>query len=230
MQIERSQIDRIEGVLNAETDTFSDLVKISGLNPSQDFRMADLSFVDFSGSDLSDFDFEFSDLRNASWKGVVNHPKNYRIAMRGRAHDPVSGRDFPDWVARVHSGRIWAERFFAFKCVVDNFGENELTLDLLHQVLSRDKSLYMRSTCTVYLAASLFRIDEMLNYCSEMAFGSNAKVNMFRMMRLRRYARELSRVIGSIPVQSEAPGHLEGKQLSAEVALIWQREKQTEFS
>ncbi len=48
---------RILSIVNADTDDFLELVKIAELDPSKDFRFANLSGVNFSDLDLTGFDF-----------------------------------------------------------------------------------------------------------------------------------------------------------------------------
>lgn len=218
---DRNLIDRI---LTSSTEVFSQLVSLSGLIPERDFIDADLRGVDFSGSSLSSFNFEYADLRGAIWNGAEGEPSNYRFSLRGRSTDALRARDFERWAERAKVSRTWSERFFAYKCIVDNFGENYLTLDLLREIERQDTSVYMRSASTLYLAASLYRSDEIKSYCSELAAGSNSKVNMFRMTKIRRYAREMSKVVDSFAIDSRPPGGFDPKVLRPDLERIWQRE------
>jgi hypothetical protein len=52
-------------VLDAPTNSFVALVRVAGLEPTQDFRGADLRGVDFGTDDLAGFDFSGADLTNA---------------------------------------------------------------------------------------------------------------------------------------------------------------------
>src|SRR5258708_6189579 len=58
---------KLKSVYESETACFSDLVKISGLNPSIDFRFSDLTAVDFSGSDLRGYNFAGANLSYTRW-------------------------------------------------------------------------------------------------------------------------------------------------------------------
>ncbi len=218
---DRHSIDRI---LSTVTDVFSELVALTGLRPELDFVDADLRGVDFRGSHLAKFNFEYADLRGANWADSKGEPSHYRFALRGSSSDAISARDIDKWARAAKFSRTWSERFFAFKCIVDNFGENYLTLDLLREIGSRDKSTYMRSASALYLAASLYRIEEVKSYCKELAAGSNSRINMFRMTKIRRYAREISKVVASIPVDSKPPGYFDPKELRGDLERIWQRE------
>ena len=50
-------IERARKVIDAKTDMFTDLIRISRLDPRKHLRYADWSGVDFSGCDLRGFDF-----------------------------------------------------------------------------------------------------------------------------------------------------------------------------
>lgn len=224
MLINDPDLAPIQRILNARSDIFSDLIRLSGLDPSTDLIDSDLRMVDFRESNLSDFNLEYADLRGCKWEGVGLEPSHFRFSLRGRANDPIRARDFNKWAERALRSRVWAERFYAFKCIVDNFGENYLTLDLLRDIRRADKSTYMKSVSTLYLSSSLYQIKEIQSYCEEMAQGSNSRVNMFRMMKIRRYARELSSVVDSLPSKSLAPGRFEPRELKKDLDSIWQNE------
>jgi CspA family cold shock protein len=53
-----------------ETERFDELCRILSLDPSSDFRFADLSGVNFGGSDLDGFDFTAACLVGCSFKGA----------------------------------------------------------------------------------------------------------------------------------------------------------------
>lgn len=59
-----------ENVVTSSVSTFSELVRLSGLSPSADFRHANLDEVDFTSADLRGFDFTGSSLRNTVWKNT----------------------------------------------------------------------------------------------------------------------------------------------------------------
>lgn len=56
---------------SAQTDDFSQLVKLAKLNPNRHLRLADWSGVDFSGSDLRGFDFTGACLRGCNFEGAL---------------------------------------------------------------------------------------------------------------------------------------------------------------
>src|SRR5215471_11093398 len=58
---------RVEAVLCSQSACFSDLIKTAGLNPTTDFRFANLSAVDFYGSDLRGYDFTGANLSETRW-------------------------------------------------------------------------------------------------------------------------------------------------------------------
>ena len=57
----------IREIEKAETADFRELVKISGLDPSKDFKFMDLCGVDFTGTDLEGFNFHGSKLYGANF-------------------------------------------------------------------------------------------------------------------------------------------------------------------
>jgi len=63
-----SERSSIAAVYQSASACFSDLVKLSGLNPNVDFRFADLTGVDFEGSDLRGYNFLGANLSYTSWK------------------------------------------------------------------------------------------------------------------------------------------------------------------
>ncbi len=68
---------KIAAVYQSKSACFSDLVHLAGLNPSVDFRFADLTGVDFTGSDLRGYNFvganlSYSSWRNATWDATTN--------------------------------------------------------------------------------------------------------------------------------------------------------------
>jgi formylglycine-generating enzyme required for sulfatase activity len=55
---------RIARILAAETSDFNELVRLAGLDPTRDFRHADLAGTSMTGADLRGFDFRYSDFRS----------------------------------------------------------------------------------------------------------------------------------------------------------------------
>jgi signal transduction histidine kinase len=66
-----SERSNIAAVYRSKSACFSDLVELSGLNPSVDFRFADLTGVDFAGSDLRGYNFVGANLSYTSWKNAT---------------------------------------------------------------------------------------------------------------------------------------------------------------
>lgn len=61
---------KIIEVLESPSENFGELVQISGLDPTEDFKNRDLSGVDFSGSNLEFFDFTGSNLQGVRFHGA----------------------------------------------------------------------------------------------------------------------------------------------------------------
>ena len=62
---------RIRAVARAKTLKFTELVRISGLDPASDFRYMDLRNFDFSQCDLTGFDFTGSIIEAASFSNAA---------------------------------------------------------------------------------------------------------------------------------------------------------------
>src|SRR5688500_12348 len=62
--------EAITRVLEAETTDFTELVKIARLDPTKDFRFANLSNMDFTGADLTGFDFTGSSIKGSSFRNA----------------------------------------------------------------------------------------------------------------------------------------------------------------
>lgn len=62
-QLTETIVQQLAAVGKAEDWSFNNLVLLSGLDPSRDFRHLDLRGLDLRGADLRGFDFSFSDLR-----------------------------------------------------------------------------------------------------------------------------------------------------------------------
>lgn len=60
------EFEAIELVSKSENSRFDLLVRLSGLDPSQDFKFADLRRLNMCGADLRGFDFTGSDLRHCA--------------------------------------------------------------------------------------------------------------------------------------------------------------------
>jgi len=61
---------RVRAISAAESDSFVELVKLSGLEPRRDFRNADLSRADLRGQDMRSFDLRGASLRGALIQGA----------------------------------------------------------------------------------------------------------------------------------------------------------------
>lgn len=79
----------LHALMDADGVPFTDLVQIAGLDPSADFRHADLSGVDFSGSDLTDYDFTGAVLTGASFRNAVLARTKFRNARLSSVTWPV---------------------------------------------------------------------------------------------------------------------------------------------
>ncbi|MEO9496101.1 MAG: pentapeptide repeat-containing protein [Vibrio splendidus] len=180
-------------VSNAESDVFSYLVEVSGLNPKTDFQEARLQSIDLQGSNLEDFNFSLADLRGAKWHGVLTEPYSVFRSLRGDGEDNVSGGDFPNLAAICVSKANWGERFLAFKLLVDNWGENIETSEVLIRILEKDKGTYLRLCAFVYFCASYNKDAKMKSYCVEMAKAGRSQVNIFRLKTLRKAVRDYSK-------------------------------------
>jgi len=203
-------------VSESESDVFSDLVHLSGLRPNHDFRHSRLSGVDFAGSDLSEFNFDYADLRGARWENRFSDPSTLRYSLRGKGTDEVRGTDFDDLSAKVLAQSLWAERFFAFQVLVDNWGENLDTAKVLLDLLHTDNGTYLPLCSFVYFSASYLNDSDTKAWCVDMANAGGSQINLFRLKKLRRYVSEYRRYFGSVDIRPRYPEDL----TSNEVKLI----------
>lgn len=208
MKISNESGDVIERVRMADTDIFSDLVKLAQLNPEEDFRHARLEGVDFGGSNLSSFDLKYADLRRAKWEGILAIPARFKYSLRGDGHSPVRGSDFEAIEAAALGSKTWGERFFSFKLLIDNWGENTTTLDLLVNIIERDKSTYMRNCAFTYFAAKYAGDEKMTSYCVQMARQGNTPTNMFRAAKVKRAVDDYFQYYRSIEKPGRFPGDI----------------------
>ena len=107
---------------------------------------------------------------------------------------------------RAINANTWSERFFSFALAVDNFGEVNLTLEILQKTLQQDKSKYMKFSSALYFIASYLGHSEALEYCRTMALSSNSKTNMYRFKKLSRLLNELRSYLDSTSSKLSYPG------------------------
>lgn len=213
MKISSEGGDLFERVRMAETDIFSDLVKLARLNPKEDFRHARLDGVDLGGSDLSSFDLQYADLRRVKWGGILANPARFTYSLRGDGQSPVRGSDFEAIGATTLGAKTWGERFFSFKLLVDNWGENTTTFDLLVKIIERDKSTYMRNCAFTYFAAKYAGDEKMTSYCTQMARHGNTPTNMFRATKVKRAVDDYFQYYHSIEKPDRFPGDISPKRI-----------------
>ncbi|WP_170508679.1 pentapeptide repeat-containing protein [Ruegeria arenilitoris] len=202
-------LESITLVTESESDVFSELVKLSGLLPGSDFQGARLTEVDFAGSDLSEFNFDHADLRRAKWERRKSDPKSLRFALRGAGMHEVAGSDFEALAGQVQSKKSrWAERFFAYQILVDNWGENSDTADVLLHLFKGDNGTYLPLCCFVYFWASYFNDHDSKSFCIGMANAGGSQLNMFKLNRLRTAYVDWKRYLQKITLKERYPGDL----------------------
>lgn len=215
MKTNDSQTLQFASVLESESDVFSDLVELSGLRPQSDFQHSRLSGVDFAGSNLSIFNFDYADLRGANWSNLSSEPQSLRYSLRGNGTDEVCGSDFKDLSAKVLSKSSWAERFYAFRLLVDNWGENPDTAEILSQLSYSNSGTYLPLCSFVYFTASYLNDNEAKSWCVNMANAGRSQVNIFRLRKLRQSAKQNARLLDSIEMKRRYPNDLTKKELKA---------------
>lgn len=196
----------LEAVLLSQSNSFSVLARVAGLDPLVDFQHSNLQNVDFSDSDLSEFDFSCSDLRGANWEGAIGLPHRFRHALRGHASIVLVGSDFKDLAATVFEGRTWAERFLSFATLVDGFGLVDETLEILERVVGGDSSDYMRACSYAYYCAVGVMNNEAMLYIRSMALQGNSYGNMYRIKRVRRYVSDFNKYLDRVEIKKNYPG------------------------
>lgn len=200
-------------VIEAESDVFSDLVELSGLRPQTDFQHSRLAGVDFAGSDLSSFNFDYADLRGAKWENRISDPLSLRYSMRGKGTDEVRGDDFTDLSAKALSKSLWAERFFAFRLLVDNWGENPDTAAALSRLLATNSGTYLPLCSMLYFTASYLNDDEAKAFCNAMADAGRSQVNIFRLRKLRQKIKSNLKFFESVTLRQRYPNDLSGEEI-----------------
>jgi formylglycine-generating enzyme required for sulfatase activity len=101
MNIPPEHLQRLGAVLEAGTESFTELASLGGLDPAKSFRGADLRHVDFATDDLSGYDFSGADLTGANL-----------------AHARTSGLI---WDART----IWPSGWLPPPCWADDWGSDQ---------------------------------------------------------------------------------------------------------
>lgn len=209
------QSTAFSSVIEAESDVFSGLVELSGLRPQSDFQHSRLTGVDFTGSDLSQFNFDYADLRGAKWDNRASAPLSLRYSMRGKGTDEVRGDDFHDLSATVLSKSLWAERFFAFRLLVDNWGENPDTAEVLSKLLAEKRDTYLPLCSVLYFAASYINNGKAKALCNDMANAGRSQVNIYRLKKLRRAVRENLNYLEHLNLTQRYPNDLSDKEINS---------------
>lgn len=209
------QSTAFSSVIEAESDVFSDLVELSGLRPQSDFQHSRLTGVDFAGSNLSQFNFDYADLRGAKWDNRASDPLSLRYSMRGKGADEVRGDDFNDLSAIVLSKSLWAERFFAFRLLVDNWGENSDTADVLSKLLASSSDTYLPLCSVLYFSASYINDGEAMALCNDMANAGRSQVNIYRLRKLRQAVRENLNYLQRLNLRQRYPNDLSEKEINS---------------
>jgi hypothetical protein len=209
LQITDDHHDEFTAVATAETDNFSVLVSLSGLRPSADFQNANLSGADFADAELSHFNFDRADLRKVQWRGRRSDPLSCNHALMGNGADEVSGDDFVALRAVCHSKVNWDEQFYAFKTLVDNWGESKEISIVLIDILSRKKGTYLRLCAFLYFFSSYSRDEKMKSLCEKMAFYGRSQINLFRLRTLRKGVRDYLTYSKSLKFEPRFPGDID---------------------
>lgn len=215
MKTNDAQSTAFSRVIEAESDVFSELVELSGLRPQSDFQHSRLAGVNFAGSNLSQFNFDYADLRGAKWDNRASDPQSLRYSMRGKGTDEVRGDDFNDLSAKVLSRSLWAERFFAFRLLVDNWGENPDTAGVLSKLLATNSGTYLPLCSLVYFTASYLNDDESKAFCNDMANAGRSQLNIFRLKKLRQTVGNNLTYFESVTFKKRYPNDLSENEINS---------------
>ena len=136
--------DLIRGVVEAQTDDFSDLAKIAGLNPDEDFvgadlrgvnlRIADLRRANLSDADLRRANLSDADLSHANLSGVNLSHANLSGAILSDAN--LSGANLSGvfLIGAILSGAILSGAEVENARFGDNLGISQtMKLDLIRR-------------------------------------------------------------------------------------------------
>ena len=176
--------------------------------------------ADFRDADLAQFNFDRADLRNVQWRGRRSDPLSYNHALMGNGTDEVSGVDFVSLRNICQSTANWDEQFYAFKTLVDNWGESKDTSEILIDVLSRKKGTYLPLCAFLYFFSSYSRDEKMMDLCEKMARYGRSQVNLFRLRTLRKGTRDYLAYIRSLKFEPRFPGDIDPETVSKITAAL----------
>lgn len=208
MEVKDNLLSNVSAVETSDSDIFSELVRVSGLNPETDFQHCRLDGVNFVGSNLSEFNFDYSDLRRTIWGKDTLAPFSMRYSLIGKGADNVVGSDFFDFQTIVLSKSLWAERFFAFQLLVDNWGQTIDTLGVLLQILRLTKETYLPLCSYVYFTASYLNDEKSKKLCVDMANSGRSQTNIYRIRKLNRSADTNMKYFNTFYIKARYPGDL----------------------
>ncbi|WP_299876112.1 pentapeptide repeat-containing protein [uncultured Sulfitobacter sp.] len=115
----------ISDVFDCNSDRFDILVRIAGLDPSNDLRFSDLRNLNFCGADLRGFDFSGSDLRGC----VIDEATliDETTLLEGTTLQWISERDIPivQLMQEVQSAGNSPDRCRALETINIKFGKTD---------------------------------------------------------------------------------------------------------
>src|SRR5258708_19769740 len=154
---------KLKAVYESETACFSDLVKISGLNPSIDFRFSDLTAVDFSGSDLRGYNFAGANLSynrwfKATWDATTNLEGALLTGAKGYVRTVTSGPpaerliqpffdNTPMAIATVDKAGDILRTNARFASLANSLGSTKAMDSILSAVHSQDRDVLAAALC-----------------------------------------------------------------------------------
>ena len=198
IELSAASIVALERVRALESDVFSEIVSVAGLDPKRDFIDADLRRVDFKGSDLRDFNFFGADLRGAKWKNVSHEAFKPSSALLGLGDAPVTWYDFDRLIEAAGVSSRWSDRFMAMVLIVENFGTTPRIADTVYELIDADKSKYFVGCASLFFLGAYLENNEACAYCKEMALARDSYPAIFRFNKVRRYFVELQKYFRSV--------------------------------
>lgn len=163
----------VQEIVLANSDIFSELAIVAGLDPKNDFRYSNLSGVDFKSSDLRGYDFTGADLRGAvgidvTWDETTKLDKAevsgslfaYEVAKRQLFSNSVWKREF-----ERRNRDYWSKNIEWFSDrLVKGHRDRSTALELAKAVCDSTSDIFLRSQLLFFIAPAFDRASDHRDY------------------------------------------------------------------
>jgi hypothetical protein len=131
----QTDIDAMERVENSKSSEFVDLVKCAGLDPSHDFRFANLRGIDIRGADLKHFDFCGADLSGALVRITTQLPEPDKMDGAKCDFDIVEDRpEIVEMMQAIEASNPSVRKTLLSKLSVDYDSDRHIDVFVLNQL------------------------------------------------------------------------------------------------